>query len=399
MLTSNSDTTLTSQVRTNALSSYFFLGFLYLLAYKNPNFNHPFVRLHAWAATRVHIMLIGFVVVYKYLLSGLLTYSIPVIRIPISRLVFSAAFLLIFFLLFRGAYLAYRGASPKDTPIFTPDNRSGDTLAHETIRDEADIARTLLSFLPFIWVFIAERFSTPLTRVGSKVSGYGSILLIFETVFLHGENLELITIFLLILLLVTTGVFLISGKSVMFLSPVQYLPSFSEVQIFLNTLPGYLSDVFAVIIGKKQDLSFSASESVCTERMKKSEQDLEKYFNNALMVFSPYLIYVPVINLIFLYQFFSPKKSRYVLAVNQGIVMTLLALGVWSFSDTSELLMLFFLPMMLGIATVSTRPFLQIPVLYELGALLSSITFGIVSGTKQAREKSNEVREVRLKVE
>lgn len=47
---------------------------------------------------------------------------------------------------------------------------------------------------------------------------------------------------------------------------------------------------------------------------------------------------------------------------------------------------------------ISHRPFFRIPVLYEVGAFLSSLTFGIISGTKQAREKSQEVREVRLVV-
>ncbi len=54
---------------------------------------------------------------------------------------------------------------------------------------------------------------------------------------------------------------------------------------------------------------------------------------------------------------------------------------------------------MLGIATIKNQPFLQIPILHEIGSLLSYITFGIVSGTKNMREKSKEVREIRLKVE
>ncbi len=94
-------TELSSQVRTNALSSYFFLGFLYLFAYNNPNFSHAFVRAHAWAATRIHMALLGFMIVYNFLLSRLLNYPIPVIQIPVSRVAVSAGFIYILFLLFR----------------------------------------------------------------------------------------------------------------------------------------------------------------------------------------------------------------------------------------------------------------------------------------------------------
>lgn len=107
-----------------------------------------------------------------------------------------------------------------------------------------------------------------------------------------------------------------------------------------------------------------------------------------------------MINLIFIYQFFAPQKSRYALAVNQGIVLTLLViLGGYLWYPNLGITLLAVLPAMLGIATIKQHPFLQIPVLYEIGSLLSYITFGIISGTKNMRVKSREVREVRLKVE
>lgn len=55
--------------------------------------------------------------------------------------------------------------------------------------------------------------------------------------------------------------------------------------------------------------------------------------------------------------------------------------------------------MMLGIATIKQKPFLQIPILYEIGTFVSYVTFGIISGTKSTRERSKEVREVSFKVE
>lgn len=134
--------------------------------------------------------------------------------------------------------------------------------------------------------------------------------------------------------------------------------------------------------------------------MKNTETELEAFFSDSNMVFSPYIIYIPVINLIFIYQFFAPRKSRYALAINQGIILTLLTLlaGYISYPNL-RVILLAVLPIMLGIATIKNQPFLQIPLLHEIGSFLSYITFGIVSGTKSMREKSKEVREIRLKVE
>ncbi len=178
------------------------------------------------------------------------------------------------------------------------------------------------------------------------------------------------------------------------------LPGIREIQLYFKTVPPYLSDLFQVVIGRKNELSFADKREEIRIRMQKTETELEIYFNEPNLVFSPYLIYIPIFNLLLVYRFFSPQKSRYALAINQGIILSLLiiVIGYFTYPDTS-LLLLAVLPMMLGIATVKQNPFLQIPVLYEVGSLLSYITFGIISGTKSTREKAKEVREVRLKVE
>jgi hypothetical protein len=181
---SSENSNLPLQVRTNALTSYFFLGFLYLLAYAKPNFSHPFVRSHAWSATRLHLGFIGFLIVYHTLLAKLLDYQIPVIGITLSRVVFSTVLLGLLCLIFRGSYLAYQGKKFEAFDLINLD-KSANPLIHHKISGEADLIRGLLSFFPIIGMFIAERFPTPLTQVGSKVSGYGTLLLLVEFIFLR----------------------------------------------------------------------------------------------------------------------------------------------------------------------------------------------------------------------
>jgi hypothetical protein len=139
-------------------------------------------------------------------------------------------------------------------------------------------------------------------------------------------------------------------------------------------------------------------------KIENTEKQLAEYFTDATLVFSPYIIYIPVLNLLLLHRFFAPQKSRYALAINQGIILSILVItiGVLVYFDvlsTSAWILFAILPMMLGLSTVKAKPFLQIPILYEIGTFLSYLSFGIISGTKTARERSMEVREVSFKVE
>ena len=98
-----------SQVRTNALTSYFFLGFLFLMARGNPNFSDPFVQEHAKSATKIHLLFVGYLILHEYLIAPLLGYEIPVVSMNLARIALIGAFALVFAALIRGAVRAYRG--------------------------------------------------------------------------------------------------------------------------------------------------------------------------------------------------------------------------------------------------------------------------------------------------
>lgn len=57
--------------------------------------------------------------------------------------------------------------------------------------------------------------------------------------------------------MVTTLAFLFLGKSVQFLAPLTKIPSLMEITDFFYTLPGYLSEVFFVAVGKREEVSFA----------------------------------------------------------------------------------------------------------------------------------------------
>ena len=257
----------------------------------------------------------------------------------------------------------------------------------------------MLSFVPLIGPFVSERLRTPLTSLGVRISGVFTTIFLLLFVFNRGESVLLSLLFGYIVLFVAVAAFLGLGKSPEFLTAFASIPSLERLAQIVRTLPRYFADVALAAIGKTDRLSFSGRLAERIEREAKADDELRNYFIEDSGAFSPYLAYVPVLNFLFLYRFFFPGKSRLVVAIGQGIVLSLIFIGlVFLYGPFDPILSLALLPISIGFATVTVRPFYRIPVLYELSALLSFLSFGLVSGTRAVHARSREEKEVRYTV-
>ncbi|MFZ4461046.1 MAG: hypothetical protein ACOYN2_00395 [Patescibacteria group bacterium] len=169
------------KVRTNAAISYFFLGFLFLLARRNPNFAEPFVRTHAKAATKIHALLAGYIILHQMLVSKLLSITVPFVPIPLDRILLIAVFAYIFFQLFLGASRAFAGKSATGFSLSL--DLGLENLSGVSTNSESEMIRSVLSFVPFVGLFIYEHLKTPLTRLGIRVGGLMSVLSLLLFVF------------------------------------------------------------------------------------------------------------------------------------------------------------------------------------------------------------------------
>jgi hypothetical protein len=101
-------------------------------------------------------------------------------------------------------------------------------------------------------------------------------------------------------------------------------------------------------MGRRNDLSFTEHYRSALARDAIFESRLAEHFSETKSALSPYLIYIPGLNLLFISLFFAPGKSRYALAVGQGIVLTMLCAGVGFWYGWSSSYLLFaLLPMAL----------------------------------------------------
>lgn len=92
---------ISQKIRNNASISYFFLGWLFLLAKNNPNFSDPFIRRHAKTATKGHILFFVVYFFYTHFLGDFFSYSIPVLQITIDRCISIAFFAMLTFFIIR----------------------------------------------------------------------------------------------------------------------------------------------------------------------------------------------------------------------------------------------------------------------------------------------------------
>lgn len=216
-------------------------------------------------------------------------------------------------------------------------------------------------------------------------------------VFSRGDNAFYALVFLQTLVAVALAFHLIFRREPTFLGVLAYILSLETIMTYTRSIPGYLWDMVQMLIGKSESLSFETRLAVTRLADADFEIRLARYFTDSTSILSPYLIYIPVVNLLFLAKFLRPGTSQYVVAVGQGVILTILCILAGYFVPEYLLFALF--PIAMGLANIRTRPFMRIPVLYELSVLLSTLGFGLIQGTRATRAKSAEVREVRLTVD
>jgi hypothetical protein len=113
---------LSQKTKTNAAIAYFFLGPVFLLASKNPNFSDPFVRSHAKAASKAIAFYLSAFFAYAAFVSDYLSFPVPLFPVTADRIVSVTILALMFATLGRGMIRAHTGKLPAktfETPLFS----------------------------------------------------------------------------------------------------------------------------------------------------------------------------------------------------------------------------------------------------------------------------------------
>lgn len=105
---------LSQKTRNNATIGYFFLGWMLLLAKKNPDFSDSFIQNHAKNATKGHGLFLVSYVIYSYFLSQFFFHNIPIVNLSIDRLIRVGFFVALTFFILYGIYNSQKEGEVKE---------------------------------------------------------------------------------------------------------------------------------------------------------------------------------------------------------------------------------------------------------------------------------------------
>lgn len=336
-----------------------------------------------------------------YISSYVPNFPIPLLpAITLDKIISIIFFALLAFLIIHGAYLAHRGISSDDD---TSSLRLREAFARENIplsqATEADKIISISSYLPLIGIITASRHPNPITRSGEKIGSLWLLLTLLLNIFASGSDISLILLFVYLAYLAFVGVSLFVYDIVPGFVFIEQIPDLSSIYLHSRAIFPYIGKLLLVIFGKSTELHYA---DIIRQVREKDAQhiDLAKtYFTDSKLPLPRSLIFIPIINLLLLPQVFLKKNSTYILAILQGIVLSLIVIGLWyflGFSTPWQTLLLF--AIFLGIANLSSNPFYRIPVIYEIYNVLDLVTFGIGGKVGKLKEKHKESASVSFKI-
>lgn len=365
---------ISQKIKTNAAISYFFLGWIFLLASKNPNFQDPFIRHHAKVATKGHVLFFVGYILYSHFLSTLFLYTVPMIGISIDRIIDLGVFSVLTIFILFGAYRAGKGEeiAPEQGAFLDATK----TVFEYSGASEADRVILLLSFIPLLGISIAKKHPSSITAIGSNT---GLLFILCYGAYFVGfgfDALAMMVLFLYLLLLAFLAARFFFSNTCTLPGFFRRIPSIDTIYMTARTIPAYIKNIAEVAIGKKDSLDFLGMLETTRAADLKFYQSMREYFTDGILFFPTYLIFIPFVNSIFIPKLFLSRNTRYIIAIGQGLILTLLSLLigiVYGFSSRMELLLVF--PALLGMVTVGHDPFYRIPVIYEIYSLLNTVTF------------------------
>lgn len=389
---------LSRQTKTNAAIAYFFLGPIFLLASRNPNFADPFVRSHAKAGTKaVFFYLIAFFA-YSHYLATYLSFSVPFLPVTADRLVSIAILALMFATLFRGTIRAHSGKLPAKTFEIPGFSGLETELAPVGQLSETERTLALMSFVPLLGVVISARKPTVANVLGCRA---GSLFFTaYAFLWSSGADATLMAASLAYaVFFVTVGVSLFSLGKMPLESLISSIPSLEMLWSIVRALPEFFVKIVKAAFGKSEELSFPKTLAALHARDVAFEAMMDKAFSESSFPFSPKLAALPGANLVFLPRLLSSSPYRYALAAGQGIAITAVYAALvffYGFANPYQICLLPAIALVLG--NVEVRPFYRIPVLYELYSLVGVLTFGLMNRARKMKETSAKETSVSFKV-
>lgn len=373
----------------NAKSAYFmiFICILFLFVKDNPLLNNEFVKWHAKTAFVLHLL---FLLVYIVFISFWLWSHIWVFWLWLNHILASSILIILFWILLFSIYRAHKWKTITIWEILSYKwaNKKVDIEENEVVTEE-DKLNIILSYIPFIWfVIYAKNRSNKAIRDISKINIIVSLIISLLFI-VWNTNLWVLLILFYIIFFVFINLLLVSSN--LSKTPdLKKVPTFEELYLLIKVYFIYIS----THLRKKDFKWFKEILEVEKQKEINEENERTKELTKAKDIkLSKDLIYIPWINLIFL--FFI--RSKYKLHIINSLVITLLIIlsfvSFW-FTNISALALF---PIFYGMWYIN-RLWYKMPFIYNLYFIFEKMFLSIKNMFSKVKKIKNTEQKINLKV-
>lgn len=385
---------LSEKIIGNAITAYLmmFISWLFLFNKTNKNINNDFVKWHTKSAMLIHLW---FLITYIVFISNSLFSSINILWFWLNNLIADIIFCFLLFLLIIWIYKAKNGLEFSIWKNIGISKKEAilDINWDWEITEEEKIT-ILLSFVPlFGFLIFAKNKDNKVIQDWTRLNIIVSLAIALLYIFWY-NNLSNLLSLIYIITITFIGINLFARNELVQIKLPDIL-SPKNTYLLLITIKNYLKNYFSNTNFKNFDtLSLEISEKI---KLQKDIDEEELKTKNDLKIHK-FLIYIPIINLIFLFI----KNTKYSFHIRNGLIITLLLLitiplGLfWYFNLKLDLLLLF--PIFFWISYSWNTLAYRMPIIYDIYLLISSIFSFLKFWTKRINEKRKEENEIILKV-
>ncbi len=302
------------ETRINAMIPYFFLGPLILFAKKGTPLADSYVQNHAKRATLVMLFGIVSFVVYLFL-KPIINFSFfglygPTVVLGILMTIF-------FLILLVGMYQAYQGVEIEN--VFQWKNPKENLHLKEQDYSEEEKIRILASFIPFLGIFLTEKYPNPEMKIGLKMGNLFLILLFFTQIFVGGINSATFLVSILYITFFVGNAVSLFGFSSFFSHRVyDFIPTYHQIEAHIRTSFVYIFEFLKVAFGKNKKFSYAENYQKILAEISQIKTPQTLYWTDSR------IIGLPFVNLLSLPSIGKEQFSLYKQAILEGLFLTLL---------------------------------------------------------------------------
>ncbi len=360
----------------------------------NININNDFVKNHTKTAILIHLGFLINTIIFAYFWLG---FSYSIIWYNISDIIAISIYLVLFIVMIHWIYKAYLGQTFKlSETLDFKNNKNLLDITNNWKFSEKDKLTIIFSLIPFIWFIISPKYQkNKLIENNVKLNLIISFIIVILYIF-GNPNLTNLLLLIYIIFIVFSWVNLFTQDKVINLN-LEKLPTPTEKLNYLKAFTTYLWNYFKSSNKFENfDTIHKKIKSKNNKNYLKIEKELQEKSNFKL---TNYLIYIPVLNLISLFDINTKQKKHIINWLLISYIFIIIIILNHFFWTTNNYLLFLLFPTAYGFGYMKAWVMnYEIPFLFSIYNIIVLIQNKFKKIFTKAKILKNTTKEINLKV-